>query len=213
MGLEGVDGDATSLWPETSQWSSIVFGLLLVWGSLGIGFGLGFLPLSLVLEVVVGRWKLGTPLLLDIEEVLTGATDANVHLFVADVIMSFDIVDGRILDRVLSSIGLLAWFRNAYFEYHAQVRLRFKLASGLGEPWTRDEGIPQGCPLSMMLLWLLYLPWCRYLAALEGLSHSSMLTILSVSLGILTYSCVLLGLPLAESRWLVRSLHQVSVSF
>ena len=37
---------------------------------------------------------------LDIEEVLTGATDSDIHLFVADVIMSFDTVDREILDRV-----------------------------------------------------------------------------------------------------------------
>ena len=59
------------------------------------------------------------------------------------------------------------WFHHAYFEYHAHVSLRFKLASGLGEPWTRDGGIPQGCPLSMMFIVALYLPWCRYLAAHE----------------------------------------------
>ena len=53
-------------------------------------------------------------------------------------------------------------------EYHAHVRLRFKLASGLGEPWTRDDGIPQGCPLSMMFIVALYLPWCRYLSAQVG---------------------------------------------
>ena len=102
---------------------------------------------------------------LDIEEVLTGATDSDVHLFVADVVKSFDTVDRKIFDRVLSSLGLPGWFRHAYFEYHAHVRLRFKLASGLGEPWTRDGGIPQGCPLSMMFIVALYLPWCRYLAA------------------------------------------------
>ena len=105
---------------------------------------------------------------LDIEEVLTGAVDSHVHLFVADVVKSFDTVDRGILDRVLSSLGLLGWFRHAYFEYHAHVRLRFKLASGLGEPWTRDGGIPQGCPLSMMFIVALYLPWCRYLAAQVG---------------------------------------------
>ena len=60
------------------------------------------------------------------------------------------------------------WFRHAYFEYHAHVRLRFKLAAGLGEPWTRDGGIPQGCPLSMMFIVALYLPWCRYLSAQVG---------------------------------------------
>ena len=81
---------------------------------------------------------------LNIEEVLTGATYSDIHLFVADVIQSFDTVDRVILDRVLSSLGLPGWFRHAYFEYHAHVRLRFNLASGLGEPWTRDGEIPQG---------------------------------------------------------------------
>ena len=57
---------------------------------------------------------------LDIEEVLAGATDSHVHLFVADVIKSFDMVDRTVLDRVLSSLGLPGWFRHAYFEYHAQ---------------------------------------------------------------------------------------------
>ena len=46
---------------------------------------------------------------LDIEEVLTGAADSHVHLFVADVIYSFDTDDMWILDRVLSSLGLPAW--------------------------------------------------------------------------------------------------------
>ena len=64
--------------------------------------------------------------------VLSGASDSHVHLFVADVIKSFDTVDRKILDRVLSSLGLPGWFRHAYFEYHSNVRLRFKLASGLG---------------------------------------------------------------------------------
>ena len=105
---------------------------------------------------------------LDIEEVLSGAVDSHVHLFVADAIKSFDTVDREILDSVLSSLGLPGWFRHAYFEYHAHVRLRFKLAAGLGEPWTRDGGIPQGCPLSMMFIFALYLPWCRYLSAQVG---------------------------------------------
>ena len=42
------------------------------------------------------------------------------------------------------------------------------MISGLGELWTRDGGIPQGCPLSMMFIVALYLPWCRILAAHEG---------------------------------------------
>ena len=83
----------------------------------------------------------------DIEEVLSGGADSPVHLFVADVVKSFATVDRTILDRVLSSLGLPGWFRHAYFEYHAHVRMRFKLASGLGAPWTRHGGIPQGLSL------------------------------------------------------------------
>ena len=98
----------------------------------------------------------------------SGVTDSGVHLFVADVIKSFDTVDRGILDKVLSSLGLLDWFRHAYIEYHSHVRLRFKLVAGLGQPWTRDGGIPQECPVSMMFIVALYLPWCRYLGAQEG---------------------------------------------
>ena len=54
---------------------------------------------------------------LDIEEVLAGAADSHVHLFVTDVIKSFDTVDRGILDRVLCSLGLPGWLCHAYFEY------------------------------------------------------------------------------------------------
>ena len=67
-------------------------------------------------------------------------------------------------------MGLPDWFRHAYFQCHARVRLRFKLAACLGESWTRDGGIPQGCPLSMMFIVALYLPWCRYLNQLPDVS-------------------------------------------
>ena len=66
-----------------------------------------------------------------LEVVLTGAADSHFHLFVADVIESFDTVDRVVLDKVLSSLGLPGWFRHACFEYHSHVRLRFKLAAGL----------------------------------------------------------------------------------
>ena len=121
----------------------------------------------MLVEVVV----LLTPgflLFLDIEEVLSGATDSDVHLFVADVIKSFDTSDRGIVDCVLSSLGLPAWFRHACFGYHSHVRLRFKLAAGLDQPWTRDGGIPQGCPLSMMFIVALHLPCCWCLGALCG---------------------------------------------
>ena len=42
---------------------------------------------------------------LDIEKVLSGIVESDVHLFFADVVESFDTVDREILDRVLSSLA------------------------------------------------------------------------------------------------------------
>ena len=85
---------------------------------------------------------------------------------VADVVKSFDTVDRSILDCALGRLGLPDLFRRVHFSFHSQVRLRFKLAAGLGEPWCRDGGIPQGCPLSMVFIVALYVPWCRRLESL-----------------------------------------------
>ena len=96
------------------------------------------------------------------------------------MVKSFGTIDRGILDPVLGSLGLPALFRHALFDYHADVRLRFMLAAGVGESWTGDGGIPQGCPLSMMITVALYLSWCRYLAAQEGVMPQLMLIILNV---------------------------------
>ena len=87
---------------------------------------------------------------LDIEEILSGTGDDQLHVMVAEVIKSFVTVDRSILDCASGRLGLPDWFCRVYFSFHSEVRLRFKLAAGLGEPWCRDGGIPQGCPLSMI---------------------------------------------------------------
>ena len=107
---------------------------------------------------------------IDIEEVLSQAGHSDFHIFVADVVKSFDTVDRDILDCTLGRLGLPAWFRTVYFSFHRDVRLRFKLATGLGVAWKRDGGIPQGCPLSMVFIVALYAPWCRYLESQVGIS-------------------------------------------
>ena len=118
-------------------------------------------------DVSLGKCVLRIPsLLLDVEEVLSGTGGDQLNVMVGDVIKSFDTVDRSILDCALGRLGLPDWFRMAYFSFHGQVRLRFKLATGLGEHWCRDGGIPQGCPLSMVFIVALDVPWCRHLEAL-----------------------------------------------
>ena len=106
---------------------------------------------------------------IDIEEVLSHARPSDFHIFVADVVKSFDTVDRNILDCTLGRL-VTAWFRGVYFSFHREVRLRFMLAAGLGAAWTRDGGIPQGCPLSMVFIVALYAPWCRHLESLVDIS-------------------------------------------
>ena len=75
---------------------------------------------------------------LDIEEVLSGAGGDQLHIMVSDVIKPFDTVDRSILDCSLGRLGPPAWFGKVYFSSHDHVRLRFKLAAGLGQSWCRD---------------------------------------------------------------------------
>ena len=104
-----------------------------------VGLSPGSQVRSKVLGVVGALWRLGVRLLLILRRSLL-VQWTHMSIFVADAVKSFDTVDREILDRVLCSFGLLAWFRHAHFEYHGHVRLRFKFAAGLGEPWTRDGG-------------------------------------------------------------------------
>ena len=77
--------------------------------------------------------KLGILLLLILRRSLSGAADSHVHLFVADVVKSFDTVEIGVF-WIVSCLVLASWlcFVMLIFEYHAHVRLRFKLASDLG---------------------------------------------------------------------------------
>ena len=103
------DGDATPLGQRPLRILPIVYR---IWASARMGLLDGWfrswVPDS-VFSAGSGRGSVEAwyNSALDIEEVLTGATDSDIHLFVADVIQSFEKVDRRILDRVLSSLGLL----------------------------------------------------------------------------------------------------------
>ena len=96
---------------------------------------------------------------------MSGASDDQLHVLVADVIKAFDTVDRFILDCTLGRLGLPQWVRTVCLAYHSHVRLKCKLAAGLGNQWCQPKwgGIPQGCPWSM--IFMVFWPWC---GRLEG---------------------------------------------
>ena len=103
------DGDATPLGQRPLSVLPVVYR---VWASARTGqhegwFG-SWVP-DAVFSAGGGRGSVAAwyTTALDIEEVLTGATDTAAHLFVADVIKSFDTVDRSILDRSCVVLGCL----------------------------------------------------------------------------------------------------------
>ena len=106
---------------------------------------------------------------LDIAEVSSGAGSDQLNVMVADVIKSFDTVDRSILDCAPGRLGSPHGSGKCIFLFNHQVRLMFKLASGVGEPWCRDGSIPQRYPLSMVFVVSLYVPWCRRLESMPSI--------------------------------------------
>ena len=111
------DGDSTPLGQRPLSVLPVVYRL---WASLRLGhlreWVEGWLPKSV--------YSLGNGLssveawfstALDIEEVLSGTGGDQLHVMVADVIKSFDTVDGSILDCTLGRLGLPDWFRKVLF--------------------------------------------------------------------------------------------------
>ena len=76
----------------------------------------GSAPLCVLPGIGVSSVETWFSTALDIEEVLSGAGDVQLHVMVADVIKSFDTVGRSISDCALGGLG------------HSQIRLRFKLA-------------------------------------------------------------------------------------
>ena len=98
---------------------------------------------------------------LDIKTILGDSRNDDLHLFVADVLESFD----------TSRLVLFGWFRRVYFAYHAQVRLRFQLATYLS--WCSLDSVwwySHGCPFSTVLTVALNLLWCRHVEGLHGVT-------------------------------------------
>ena len=104
--------------PYVSYLLSIGFGPRFVWPILKNGSFPGSLTLFSVLVNVFLRLMLGMPLPLTSKKfVLSHARHSDFHVFVADVVKSFDTVDRDILDCALCRLGLPAWFRRVYFSF------------------------------------------------------------------------------------------------
>ena len=147
------DGDSTPLGQRPLSVLPVVYRL---WASLRLGY----------LREWVEGWLLPSvfSLLLWILRRFSGTGGDQLHVMVADVIKSFDTVDRSILDCALGRLVCLTGFARSISLFTVRfVSGSSLLLTGLGEPWCRDGGIPQGCPLRVVFIVALYVPWCRHL--------------------------------------------------
>ena len=76
-----------------------------------------------------------------------------------DIMKCFDQLERKLIYAVAKKAGMPTRVLTAYTNYQENLTLRNTIHGGLGAPFTRRTGIPQGCPLSMMITALLMRPW------------------------------------------------------
>ena len=104
-----------------------------------------------------------------------GATDAAYHTALviencnlrgedftggaADIYKCFDQIDRTLLHNVLEAAGMPQAVLKPYQSFLEELEVYNTVAGGLGQPYKRPTSIPQGDPMSMMVVALLTRPW------------------------------------------------------
>ncbi len=70
----------------------------------------------------------------------------------ADIFKCFDQWSRPIIDHVLNEAGMPSQVRKAYMKYVNNLEVVNTVTGCLGENFTKPTGIPQGDPLSMMIV-------------------------------------------------------------
>ena len=78
---------------------------------------------------------------------------------VADIAKFFDQLRRLLVYKVAEAAGMPTGVLLAYKAFAENLMIYNSLAGGLGQPYARRCGIPQGCPLSMMLVALIMRSW------------------------------------------------------
>ena len=78
---------------------------------------------------------------------------------VADIMKFFDQIRRQLVYRIAKAAGMPDKVLRAYRAYLEGMKVYNCLAGGVGTPYWRGCGIPQGCPFSMMIVALIMRPW------------------------------------------------------
>ena len=76
-----------------------------------------------------------------------------------DIAKCFDQVSRPLLYRLAEAAGMPPSILSAYKRFQENLKVHNTISKGIGMPYNRKCGIPQGCPLSMMYASLIMRPW------------------------------------------------------
>ena len=89
---------------------------------------------------------------------------------VADIAKFFDHIRRELVYRTCKAAGMPSGVLNAYEAYLENLKVYNCVAGGMGTPYIRLCGIPQGCPFSMTNVALIMRPWIIIMRKFTGIS-------------------------------------------
>ena len=88
----------------------------------------------------------------------------------ADIAKFFDQVRRPLVYQIAKAAGMPQPVLTAYANYLDSLYVYNCLAGGVGRPYLRRCGIPQGCPFSMAMVALIMRPWILLMRTFEGIT-------------------------------------------
>ena len=101
----------------------------------------------------------------------------------ADIYKCFDQVLRKLLYKLLKLGGFPERIVNAYIAFMENLVVHNMVAGSLGEEHKHLCGIPQGCPLSMMLIAYMLRPWICIMKVMEAIPRILADDILAMAIG------------------------------
>jgi hypothetical protein len=86
---------------------------------------------------------------------------------VADIYKCFDQILRDLLKVQLEVGGMPRRISEPYLRFMDSLKVRNSLAGALGAPYQLETGIPQGCPLSLMMIAYLLRPWIMKMRSMQ----------------------------------------------
>ena len=87
----------------------------------------------------------------------------------ADIAKCFDMIVRPVLYCTGRLAGMPTRILEPYIRYMEALQVRNTIHGGLGKPYAKRCGIPQGCPMSMMFIALLLRPWTVAIANMRAI--------------------------------------------